>query len=364
MNIKALPMKGTSHTDTTSKSLALAITTLLAFSSLPLQAAEALTQTPQIENATTVRSHVVEYQAVSRPVVATGQLVNKGTQTLSFKVTGTIEKITADEGQKVKQGQILAILDKEQTQARFNQAKSLHEQSLRDLKRQESLFKKKVVPLDNLQDARTALSVAKSNLDIAAYNLKHTQLIAPQDGVVLSRLIETNELVAPHQQAFVISDASQGWVIRTAVSDKDIVRINLGDEVNLRFDAYPGQAFQGAVSEIAAAASPKTLLFEVEITIAPTKNRLLAGFVGHMLIQPSEKENIAWLPVEAVVAADNDTVKLFKVEKDSRVVLQEAQVAWLESGRVAIKEGLTSGAEIVTLGATFLQEGERVAPIH
>ncbi len=340
-------------------------TILLAFMLSPAHASENNSQSSNSALAgTAVKSHLVEYQNVSRPIVATGQLASKGTQTLSFKIAGTIEKITADEGQKVKKGQVLAQLDKEEFQAKYNQAKSLYEQSIRNLKRQESLYAKKVVSLDNLQDAETSVSVAKSNLDIAAFNLKHSKIVASQDGVVLNRMIEEHELVAPHQQAFVISDTSKGWVIRTAISDKDIVRVALGDEVNIRFDAYPGQAFRGFVSEVAGAASPRTLLFEVEISLDSTPKRLLSGLVGHMLIQPSEQEKIAWLPVEAVVAADKDTVKLFKVEKDSRVVLEEAQVAWLESGRVAIKEGLTAGAEIVTLGATFLQEGQRVNPVH
>lgn len=307
-----------------------------------------------------VKSQRVEYQQVSRPVVATGRLVNKGTQTLSFKVMGTVEEITAEEGQKVTKGQVLARLDTEETQARFNQARSLFEQNERDLKRLKSLYEKKVVPLDRLQDAETSLNVAQSTLDIAAFNLRNSKIIAPQNGVILSRQVETHELVAPHQHAFVISDEAKGWVIRTAISDKDIVRVSLGDEVGVHFDAHQGTTFRGQVSELAAAASPDTLLFEVEVSIDPSEKRLLAGFIGHMQIHPAISENIAWLPVEAVVAADKDVIKLFKVSKDSSVILQEAHIAWLESGRVAVREGLTAGAEIVTLGATFLQEGERV----
>jgi RND family efflux transporter MFP subunit len=310
--------------------------------------------------ATAVQSQVVEYQQVSRPVVATGRLANKGTQTLSFKVSGTIEEITADEGQKVTKGQVLARLDTEETQARYNQASSLFAQSERDLKRLQSLYEKKVVPLDSLQDAETNLNVAQSNLDIAAFNLRNSRIIAPQDGIVLSRQIETNELVAPHQPAFVLSDVAKGWVIRTAISDKDIVRVTLGDAVSIRFDAYQGTTFLGHVSEIAGAAALDTLLFEVEVSVEPSQQKLLAGFIGHMQIHPSQTENIAWLPAEAVVAADKDVVKLFKVAPNSTVVLEEAHIAWLESGRIAVREGLSAGAQIVTLGATFLQEGERV----
>ncbi|ARU58130.1 RND superfamily NFE family efflux transporter membrane fusion subunit [Oleiphilus messinensis] len=311
-------------------------------------------------NTISVHTSTVEYQAISRPIYSSGKLVHKTTQTLSFKVSGEVNTLQAEEGETVKAGQILAALDQVEIKAQLNKAKSVYEQSKRDLERLESLYQKKVIPLGQLQSAQTELDVAQANLELAKYNQKHSVIRAPQDGTVLTRMIDKNELVAPHQAAFIISGERQGWIIRTQVSDKDIVRVNYGDETKILFDAYPNEHFTGVISEIAAAANPQTLLFEVEISLNPTPKKLFSGFLGRMEIHPEQTSRVAIVPVEAVVAASRGKAKVFQVNPQNEAELKEVSVAWLDAGRVAIQDGLDAGAQIVTLGATFLQDGSLI----
>ncbi|PID44041.1 MAG: efflux transporter periplasmic adaptor subunit [Gammaproteobacteria bacterium] len=312
------------------------------------------------ESAVPVYCSTIDYEEVSQTVYATGKLAHKGRQSLAFKVSGTITRLNVEEGQRVKKGEVLASLGQRETNAELTKARSVYQQRQRDLTRLLSLYKKKVIPRNQMQDAQTALEVAEANLDLARERKKHLTIVAPQDGIILGRYVEERELVAPHQRAFVLSDTSKGWVIRTEISDKDIVRINQRDHANIRLDAYPDQIFSGQVSEVAAAAKPDTLLFEIEVQLDPTDRRLLEGFIGHLEIIPAATDTIAWLPIESIVAADRGKVKLFSIDDDQTVHLQEASMAWMEQGRIAIKKGIKNGTRIVTLGATFLHEGSKV----
>ncbi len=340
--------------------VALLVTALCAVALLVSATPKSEDSAPSKDPVVAVTSATVEYQQIAQKVYASGKLTHKGRQALGFKISGTISQLNVEEGQPVKKGDVLASLELEEINAELAKAKSVHTQSQRDLTRLTSLYKKKVIPINQLEDARTALEVAEANLDLAIEKKRQAVLIAPQDGIVLSRFVESSELVRPHQTAFVISDTSKGWVIRTQVSDKDIVRINKNDETRIKFDAYPGHLFQGAVSEVAAAADTSTLLFEVEIQVAPENYRLLEGFIGHMEIVPAFTDRIAYVPVESVVAADKNRVKLFQIHEDQTVSLEEASMAWLESGQIAIREGLEEGAVIVNKGATFLHEGAKI----
>ncbi|PIE42738.1 MAG: hypothetical protein CSA50_08870 [Gammaproteobacteria bacterium] len=332
------------------------ISTTITFAETDETASTGLNNEPAI----TVYSTIIHYQNVSQKVYAAGKLAHKGRQTLAFKVSGTITELNVEEGQPVEKGQVLASLDQRETDAELTKARSVYQQRQRDLRRLESLYKKRVIPRNQMQDAQTALEVAKANLDLAKEQKKYLTLAAPQNGVILGRYVEERELVAPHQRAFVISDTSKGWVIRTQVSDKDIVRINQKDHANIRLDAYPGQLFTGHVSEVAAAADPNTLLFEIEVQLDPADQRLLEGFIGHLEIIPATTKTVAWLPIESVVTADQNKIKLFSIDDDQTVHLQEASIAWLESGFVAINKGIENGTRIVTLGATFLHESSKV----
>lgn len=314
----------------------------------------------QDESITPVTSSLVEYQQIAQKVYASGKLTHKGKQALAFKVSGTLDSVNVEEGQYVKKGEVLAALDMEEINAELTKARSVYTQSQRDLQRLQSLFDKKVIPLNQVEEARTAMEVAEANLDLAIEHKRQAVLVAPQDGIILAREIEEKELVRPHQTAFMLSDTSKGWIIRTQVSDKDMIRLSRKDQARILFDAYPGKSFTGQVSEIAASANAATLLFEVEVRVDPEQTRLLEGFIGHIEIVPEMTQRIAYVPVESVVAANQNRIQLFQIREDKTVSLEEASMAWLETGKIAIHEGLEDGALIVSKGATFLHEGSKI----
>ena len=116
---------------------------------------------------------------------------------LSFKTGGIIRRITVQEGQSVKQGQLLAELELTEINAQFQQAKQVADKAARDLERGERLHADQVISLEALQNLRTQAAVTAAARDAARFNLSQSTIVAPRDGVILRQLAEERELVPP-----------------------------------------------------------------------------------------------------------------------------------------------------------------------
>lgn len=308
-----------------------------------------------------VETAQVNYLARGKSVDASGRLANKSEQKLSFKTSGPVDSILVDEGDRVKKGQLLAQLNQEEINAQVAQSQSVYDEAKRNAARYQALYEKGVVPVEKLQSAETRLEVARSDLRISKFNKQHSVIVAPDDGRILKRQIEANEMISPFQTAFVMSMNKGGWVIRSSVTDKDIVRVNKGDQAAIRLDAYPGKTLVGHVSEVAAAADSRSHLFEIEVTLDATELRLHSGFISRLIIEPSQQEAVALLPIEAIVEASSTNAQVFVLNEALEVIQKSVDIAWLENDSVAIKSGLTEGSSVVTSGATYLHEGAVVS---
>src|SRR5690606_286500 len=137
-----------------------------------------------------------------------------------------------------------------------------------------------------LEDTETAAEVARADLASAAFNRRYAVIVAPAAGVVLGRSAESGETVAPGAAVLVFGSRARGSVVRVGLADRDRVRVQVGDAARVRFDALPGRAFDGRVSEIGAAAQAGTGTYAVEIAV-PNAQGLASGLIGAVEIRPA-----------------------------------------------------------------------------
>ena len=305
----------------------------------------------------------VHFQQYAKALRISGLLENKSEQTLGFKVPGLVSKVYVDDGDFVKRGQLLASLNLEEIDAQVNKAKSVLKNAQRNLERFESLQGQNALSMDQLQSAQTRMDVAQSDLTVAQFNRRHAVIKASADGRILNRAIEPNELVQAGQPAFVFASKKSGWVLRTGITDKDVVRTRLGDKAELHFDAYPNQKFTAVVSEIAGRADARTQTFGIELRLDDKKQHnypLLAGFVGHGRIYPTHQNELALLPLTSLLSAEGKKGNVFIVDDQNKVRLSPINMAFIEGDKMAVLSGLQEGDRIVTQGASYLAEGRSV----
>lgn len=330
---------------------------------LPIKAEDSAPQAGKATDTVAVEISRVEFKDYAKPLRISGLLENKSEQTLAFKVGGLVRKVYVDEGEFVKKGQRLAVLDLEEIDAQVSKAKSVLANAERNLARFQSLQGQNALSVDQLQAAETQVDVARSDLTVAQFNRRHAEIKAPASGRVLKRSIEPNELLSAGQPAFVFASEKRGWVLRSGVTDKDIVRLQMADEAELTFDAYPGQVFTAQVSELAGRADAATQTFEIELRLAASKKNLLAGFVGHGRVYPSNKESLALIPLTAVLRTKADSAEVYVLDSEDKAHLRSVDIAFIEGGYMAVRDGVENEERIVVQGAPYLSEGRDVS-IH
>lgn len=339
------------------------------FRFLPLLFAAALTagcSSPAPDTAesagTPVRSALVGTGPAVAAIEANGLVGSRDEMKLSFKTGGIVRRIAVQEGETVRKGDVLAELELTEISAQVEQAAQMAAKAERDLERGERLQADQVISLEMLQNLRTQAAVARAARDAARFNLGYSRITAPRDGVVLRKLAEERELVPPGQPVVVLGSAERGHVVRFALADRDIVKLGIGDAVTARLDAYPGQELKGVVSEVSSAADPRSGLFPAQVRLEPSPTvRLASGLVARIRIVPAQQraEVLARVPIAAIVEGEGRVASVFVVD-GTTARKRSVQVRFLEGEQAAIGSGVRAGERVVTEGALYLVDGERI----
>ncbi len=307
-----------------------------------------------------VRVATVVTERVAPPIQATGLLASKEEIALAFKIGGVVSRVLVDEGRTVAAGDTLAVLDLREIDAGVAQARSAAEKAERDLARAQRLHSDSVATLEQLQNAETGATVARAELSTAAFNRRYAVIIAPSAGTILRRSVEPGELVGPGVPVIVLGSRSRGVVVRAGLADRDVVLLKRGDAAEVRFDAFPGQVFRGAVTEIAAAADAATGTYRVEVAL-PGAAALPTGLVGAVAFHPGATGSVALVPIESLLEADAGRATVYALSADGRrAVRRDVTVAFLAGDRAAVTAGLDGVRMVVTEGATYLDDGTAV----
>ena len=343
----------TSKATLSSMSLALAIALFVA-------GCRSEAEAPERRYETSVRVTEVVEEDGAMPIRSSGRLSPKTSMQLAFKTGGVIDRVYVDEGDRVRSGQLLAQLDLVEIDAQVALATSSFEKAVRDEERMQALFADSIVSLEQLQNVETARIAAESNLKMARFNRRHSEILAPADGRIQKRHAESSELVSGGQPILEIG-ASNNWVVRLGLPDRDVVKVALGDEARIRFDAYPGAEFEGRVTEIAEAAEQNSGTFEVEVSVVGAPKTLKNGFIASVEIVPSELATHKVIPIEALVEGNGRTALIYTVNPETGLARRvTVEIAAIYDDRVAVASGLEDVDIVVTEGAPYLTDGSSV----
>ncbi len=312
-------------------------------------------------NIIAVATAPVTRQKLDMPVKVTGVVSSSQEGKPSFKIGGVIERMLVEEGDAVKAGQTLATLIRTEIDAQVQQAETALAKARRDLERVKNLYADSVATLEQLQNASTGVTMAEEAVRIAAFNRDYTTVKAPISGKILKKLVQPGEIVGPGMPVyFILGTAASDWVIKAGLSDRDWARVRTGDPVLIRLDAYPGQTFQGKVTQLADVGNPASGTFDVEIAIQQQGKRLAAGLIASLEIQTADQPEQTIIPVEALVESNGAEASVFVLDgRNAR--LRKVQLSGLKGHSALVSNGLEEAETVITLGAQYLHDGQEVS---
>ena len=296
-------------------------------------------------------------------ISASGKLASKDEVVLSFKTGGILNSLKFEEGQTVNNRAVLASLNLSEINAQVQSAKNAYEKSVRDYERATAMYQDSVGTLEQQQNRKTQLDIAKSQLEIANFNRQYSVINAPFSGTILKKYVESGQLVAPGQPIYLIGTSGNkgAQIIKTGLSDKDVVQIELGDSSKIVLDAFAKAEYNGTVTQIAEVANASTGLYDVEITIDGYFKELKNGFIGTVNVLPASGTSILKIPMNALVEGADKSAMIFYTQDDLTVQETEVEIINLNDDYFTVKvDALPKNAKVVNEGAPFLKVNDSI----
>jgi HlyD family secretion protein len=261
----------------------------------------------------------VERGSITNTVTATGTIEAVTSVDVGTQVSGIIDKIYVDFNDRVKQGQLLAMIDKKQLTAQLEQSQATLNQAQAQLTYQEAtynrlkaLYEKKLIAqsdydqaLYNFENAKATLKNARSSYDRTKVNLDYCTITSPIDGVVLNRAIEEGQTVAASFNTptlfTIVNDLTQ-MEVETSVDEADIGKVKQGQRVEFTVDAYTDMKFEGKVSEVRLqpTTTNNVVTYSVILSAPNPDQKLMPGMTASATIYVDEKQNTLILSGKAM----------------------------------------------------------------
>ena len=299
-------------------------------------------------------------------IKASGLLSAADETRLSFKIGGIVKSLFVEAGARVVKGQLLAELDSTEISASVSSVQAQLDKAQRDYLRAQKLYADDVIPKTQLDDAGTALALARASANTVNFNRSYARINAISDGVVLRTFVEAREIVTPGQTILALAGGSTNKRVKVALSDRDALRISRGDTAKVRLGALPGQEFIGQVETLAGAANAMTGLLEIEVSFvvadAALAARLASGLVANVEITPTiiDAKAVLVVPISALLEANQQDAVVFVVGPDLRASRRSIGIGPMQGSVIEVTSGLQLGENVVVRGGAYLDDGRAV----
>ncbi len=349
----------------------------------------------QREKSMKVTVEKAEKHDLTSKISASGEVKPKKNVNISAHIPGRIVKIGVEEGQRVKAEDFLLKLDSTQYEANADRAQALIHSYRAELiraeaglkkdesfhKRYQKLFEEKLISEEQLEAAKAQYDISKAqkqaimyqidqaqaSLQSALDDLSKTAYNSPIDGIITSLRVEEGEIAMigtmnnPGTILMTIADLSV-MEVEVEVDETDVIGVEIGQQAEVRVDAFPDRTIKGKVTEIGSSALQKVTSseesrdFKVIITLENPPENLKPGLSATTDIITAEKTDILAIPISALVLREKeDKEEEKKDEQEEGVyVVEENRVKFfpVEKGimgemMIEITTGLEEGQDIV-----------------
>lgn len=306
-----------------------------------------------------------------------GEIRAREESALSFRVGGNLIRRDVDVGARVKQGDLLAVLDPgdlrlqaQAAQAQLAAADAELGRARADQARYAQLEKQQLVSRSALDAQNAAFRAAegqaraaRANMDVARNQAEYSQLRAPRDGVIASRQAEAGQVVAAGQTVFTLA-GDAGREVAIALPEASIRDFSVGQPVLVELWNAPGKRLPGAIREIAPAADPQARTYATRIALqGDAANAVELGQSARVYAGAGQSAQLA-LPLSALQRDANGRSAVWVVDpKTQRVHAVPIRIGAFGEDSVPVLGGLQPDALVVAAGGHLLRENQWVAPV-
>jgi len=306
------------------------------------------------------------------------------TTALASQMMGNIVELRVHEGDRVRRGQVLAVIDDAQPRAAVERATSAvnaaeQEVAASDsdltlaqstLNRYQNLYDKKSVSpqefdevkaryqaaLAHRDEALAGQSQAKAGLAQARASLSYTRILAPFDGVITEKKADAGTLASPGLPIFTVEGLGR-YRLEAAVNENDLRYVRMGEQVPVVVDALDSTVLRGKVVQIVPAADPGSRSFLAKIEL-PADVRLRSGLFGRAQFSRGERSSLL-IPQSAVVER-GQLQGVYVLGQNKAASLRYVTLGKKSGTQVEVLAGLQEGERLVTKPGELDLNGKRI----
>jgi HlyD family secretion protein len=353
-----------------------------------LRARQALAA-PEVETTTAAVGKTTQPSAGAPILTASGYVVARRKAVVSAKIQGRLGELRVEEGSKVRAGEVIARLESVDYEAQVKRAEAAVQraeadlaENQRQLRLAERLTRESVVSVDQrdasasrVRMSEAALAQAKADAAFAEAQLQNTYIRAPFAGVVVKKMAEVGESVAPIPPGVNISTASGAVValadlatleVEADVAESNVAKVGNGQPAEVTVEAIPDRTYKAVLRQVIPTADRTKATVQVKVTILEKDEDLKPEMSAKVtFLEPEKKEEatasavpVVLLPQEAVVSRDGKTL-VFLV-REGKAQAREVSTGMGRQGQVVIRNGLSGGEVVISRPPETLKDGDAV----
>ena len=319
---------------------------------------------PEAATEDTIRVTVERVAPVAEPVSLpyVGVVEEESSTSVSFTGMAMLKTLTVGEGETVRKGQLLAVIDETQARNALATTKAALDQAKDAYDRMKLLHDNQSLPDMKWVEVESKVAQAQSAYDMAKKNLEDCRIYAPVSGVVGTKIMGVGETVLPTEPVLTILSIDKVKV-RVSIPEREIAAIHASTATQITVDALEGETFQGGRIEKGVTADPMTHTYDIRITVPNPGHRLLPGMVARVSLpltpsQGGDRGRFS-LPVRAVQQATDKSLFVWTVQQ-GKAHRTPVSIGQTTGNRVVITSGLADGDQVIVDGYQKVGEGTPV----
>ncbi|HEY6141483.1 MAG TPA: efflux RND transporter periplasmic adaptor subunit [Thermoanaerobaculia bacterium] len=303
---------------------------------------------------------------------ATGYLVANKQSKITPKISGKVVKLNFDVGDKVRAGDVLAVLESTNLRAMRDEAQASLNEAEREYARQSTLWKQGVASRAGYDAAEAQVKAARARVDQIDINMRDMVVRAPFDGTIATKSTEVGEVISSVMMGQVAGTLPAGAIctivdlntleVEADVNEGSIGQLHEGQPAEVTVDAFPGKKWRGVLRQIIPTADRAKATVKVKVKILDPGERLLPEMSATANFLNTERTDAElhepaklWVPKRAIAEG-----KVAVIGADNRVRLRAVQMGDTRESLIEVRSGLREGERIVTDGVEQLKDGELV----
>ncbi len=280
---------------------------------------------------------------------------------ISPEIGGTIKNINVVEGQRVKKGELLAVLNSGVIQSSISELKNSLKLAEILFKKRSDLWEKKIGSEIQYLEAKNQKESLENKIKTMKEQLRMTLIRAPFNGIIDNITKKKGELGVPGLPIMQIVDVSSVYV-KAAVSEAYLSNVKVGEQSTITFPSYPNIIRKGEVLRVGTVLNPQNRTFQVTIKLG-NSNELLKPNIVSVLELKDFHETEAMVVPSIIVKNDSEGSYIYRIKKSEtgltaeKVYVQPGQV---NKDLIMIKSGIELGDEIIMKGYNLVKNGSPV----